>query len=93
MRIRALCIVVLWWLCSESVWANGSSVQLVAATVQNIPVKIIRVDMNDENVKVTGMLAKQRRACTQPLQSMVARARPTAGNRNLLWHAQLFACR
>ncbi|GIV17740.1 MAG: hypothetical protein KatS3mg022_3175 [Armatimonadota bacterium] len=91
MKIRTVCVVIIWWLCCDSVWAIGGSVQLIATTVQNIPVKIIRVDMNDEEVKVTGMLAKQRRGRTEPLQSMVARARPTAavtgtffGTRNYL---------
>ncbi|MCL6475555.1 MAG: phosphodiester glycosidase family protein [Firmicutes bacterium] len=78
MGVRWLWMLGLWCYVSTTVWAAGSSVQLIATTVQNIPVKIIRVNMNDENVKVTGMLAKQQRGRTEPLESMVARARPTA---------------
>jgi hypothetical protein len=78
MGVRWLWLAGLWWFVCSAVWAASSSVQLIATTVQNIPVKIIRVNMNDENVKVTGMLAKQQRGRTEPLESMVARARPTA---------------
>lgn len=75
---RWLLGLLLWWICCEVAGASNSSVQLIATTVANVPVKVIRVDMRDENVKITGMLAKQRRGRTEPLQSMVARARPTA---------------
>jgi hypothetical protein len=78
MGVRWLTVALVWWLIDGIAEAEGGSVQLIATTVQSIPVKIIRVDMNDENVKVTGMLAKQRRGRTEPLESMVARARPTA---------------
>jgi hypothetical protein len=91
MSARWLFIAFLWGHCLGTAWGSSGSVQLLATTVQNIPVKIVRVDMNDENVKVTGMLAKQRRGRTEPLESMVARARPTAavtgtffGTRNYL---------
>lgn len=78
MRAGWLIGVFGWLLFRTVAMADGNSVTLIATTVQNIPVKIIRVNMNDENVKVTGMLAKQRRGRTEPLGSMVARARPTA---------------
>lgn len=92
MKLRWLLLsAFLCWSFCVIAHADGSSVTLIATTVQNIPVKIIRVNMNDENVKVTGMLAKQRRGRTEPLASMVARARPTAavtgtffGTRNYL---------
>lgn len=91
MKGRWLVGALIWWLCNGITQADSGSVSLIATTVLNVPVKIIRVDMNDEEVKVTGMLAKQRRGRTEPLDSMVARARPTAavtgtffGTRNYL---------
>ncbi len=91
MNGRWLFGALVWWLCCAMAQADSGSVQLIATTVQNVPVKIIRVNMNDEEVKVTGMLAKQRRGRTEPLESMVSRARPTAavtgtffGTRNYL---------
>ncbi|MCS6950339.1 MAG: phosphodiester glycosidase family protein, partial [bacterium] len=88
---KAYIAVLFFWWSSQTAWAFGNSVQLIATTVLDVPVKIVRVNMNDEEVKVTGMLAKQRRGRTEPLESMVARARPTAavtgtffGTRNYL---------
>lgn len=90
--MRTACLVLFWcWWSSQVAGAFASSVQLIATTVAGVPVKIIRVDMNDDEVKVTGMIAQQRRGRTEPLESMVARARPTAavtgtffGTRNYL---------
>jgi len=55
---------------------NESGVAYVQTTVNRIPVKVITVDLNAPNVKVTGMMARGGSGRAETWSRMIDRARP-----------------
>jgi exopolysaccharide biosynthesis protein len=61
-----------------TVWtAQAEAIRYHCTTVQGVPVKVISVDLNSPQVKVTGMLNQLGVGHTEPFQQMVRRANPT----------------
>lgn len=70
-----------FWIAAGILWivqsAPAEEIHYYCTTVQGVPVKVIAVDMNSPQVKVTGMLNQLGAGHTEPFRQMVRRANPT----------------
>lgn len=73
--------LLLFWMVTGTVLilqtAQAEAIHYYCTTVQGVPLKVISVDMNSPQVKVTGMLNQFGAGHTEPFQQMVRRASPT----------------
>lgn len=57
--------------------ARADSISYYATTAAGVPLKIIRIDLNDLDVKITGLLTQFGAGHAEPFSQMVRRGQPT----------------
>lgn len=55
---------------------SGRSIHLTQTMAAGVPVKVITVDLNDHNVKVSAVMARQGNGTSEPFRQMIDRANP-----------------
>ncbi len=78
--LRKLWLLLLWIVPGIALLlpvAQAKEIQYYCTTVRGVPVKVISVDMNSPQVKVTGMLNQLGVGHTEPFRQMIRRATPT----------------
>ena len=56
--------------------SGGRSIRFWQTNVANVPVKVITVDLNDPNVKVSAVMARNGDGTSEPFKQMINRANP-----------------
>lgn len=64
------------WLALHGSGNGGSSIRFWQTAAAGVPVKVISVDLNDPNVKVSAVMSRHGNGTSEPFRQMIARARP-----------------
>ena len=56
--------------------SGGKSIRFWQTAAAGVPVKVISVDLNDPDVKVTGLMARRGNGTAEPFRQMIERANP-----------------
>src|SRR5437762_1237970 len=62
---------------SHSPASSDPSVRMIGIVVNRVPLKVIDINLNDSNVKITGAITKYGAGHSEPFAQIVHRACPT----------------
>ena len=64
------------WVALHGDGSGGRSIRFWQAVAAGVPVKCITVDLNDDNVKVSAVMARKGTGTSEPFRQMILRAQP-----------------
>lgn len=64
------------WIALHGDGSGGKSIRFWQTAAASVPVKIIAVDLNDPNVKVSAVMARRGNGTSEPFRQMIERANP-----------------
>jgi len=64
------------WMALHGDGSGGKSIRFWQAAAANVPVKVISVDLNDPNIKVSAVMSRHGNGTAEPFRQMIERARP-----------------
>ena len=64
------------WIALHGDGSGGSSIHFWQTAAAGVPVKVISVDLNDPNVKVSAVMARHGNGTSEPFRQMIDRAQP-----------------
>ena len=64
------------WVALHGDGSGGRSIRFWQAEAAGVPVKCITVDLNDDNVKVSAVMARKGTGTSEPFRQMILRAQP-----------------
>ena len=64
------------WIALHGDGSGGKSIRFWQTAAANVPVKVISVDLNDPNVKVSAVMARRGNGTAEPFRQMIERANP-----------------
>ena len=64
------------WIALHGDGSGGKSIRFWQTAAAGVPVKVISVDLNDPNVKVSGLMARRGNGTSEPFRQMIDRANP-----------------
>ena len=64
------------WIALHGDGSGGKSIRFWQTAAANVPVKVISVDLNDPNIKVSAVMARHGNGTSEPFRQMIERANP-----------------
>ncbi len=64
------------WIALHGDGSGGKSIRFWQTAAAGVPVKIISVDLNDPNIKVSAVMARKGNGTSEPFRDMISRANP-----------------
>ena len=64
------------WIALHGDGSGGKSIRFWQTAASGVPVKVISVDLNDSNIKVSAVMARHGNGTSEPFRQMIERANP-----------------
>jgi len=64
------------WIALHGDGSGGKSIRFWQTGAAGVPIKVISVDLNDPNIKVSAVMARRGNGTAEPFRQMIARANP-----------------